>query len=253
MKVYPDASLRLVAGDSMELQAGFTPARAVVTPTLGDPVEVAASDGSVVFPSIHVPNVCTVGFYAEGGEEAGAVVYVEAVSRHYFPLDALSAFGDGRDGFDELPEEVLFAARQAATEVFERGAQRSFVRRLGRTKDYGRNQFLHLMHNDCYQLVTEGYHQVSGSQVQRLVDGIAFPAWVQYEYGVDEVPSEVSRSVLELAAYMLRPSNRPIGATGESTDAGYIHFTTAGRDGVTDIPEVNAAMEQFGAGETYLW
>ena len=67
------------------------------------------------------------------------------------------------------------------------------------------------------------------------------------------MPEAVSRAVLELAAYMLRPSNRPIGATGESTDAGYIHFTTAGRDGATAIPEVNAAIQQFGAGERFLW
>ena len=80
-----------------------------------------------------------------------------------------------------------------------------------------------------------------------------FPKWVEYTYGAEEMPAEVSRAVLELAAYTLRPSNRPIGATGESTDAGYIHFTTAGRDGATAIPEVNAAIETFGAGGRLLW
>ena len=67
------------------------------------------------------------------------------------------------------------------------------------------------------------------------------------------MPAEVSRAVLELAAFMLRPSNRPVGATGESSDAGYIHFTTAGRDGATSIPEVNAAIEQFGWGRRCVW
>lgn len=112
----------------------------------------------------------------------------------------------------------------------------------------------YLAHNDVCELLTDGYRLVSDCQVER--DGSAsrpFPVWVEYLYGRDRMPAQVSRAVLELAAYMLRPTNRPIGATGESTDAGYIHFTTAGRDGATDIPEVNAAIEQFGRGVRYVW
>lgn len=254
MKVTPDSTLRLVGGETIELTgASFEPVTAIVKPRLGETVTVTVEDGCIVFPAISAPDTAQVDWYAEGAESASASVYVEVVHRHYFELDQLRAYGDGRDGFDELEEETLFAARQAATEVVETNAHRSFVHRLGRTKDYGRNQFLNLAHNDVYEVITPGYHQVSGCQLQRLTDGDGFPAWVEYLYGYDTMPAQISRAVLELAAYTLRPSNRPVGATGESTDAGYIHFTTAGRDGATDIPEVNAAIEQFGAGVTYVW
>lgn len=174
------------------------------------------------------------------------------VSRHYFRLDALKGYGDGQDEFDKLPEETLFQARQAATDVFERNARRSFVARIGRTKDYGRERCVTLEHGDVRELLTEGYELASDCQAVPVAC-FPRPCWVEYVYGYEELPAQVSRAVLELAAYMLRPSNRPIGATGESTDAGFIRFTTAGQDGATDIPEVNAAIEQFGRGANLVW
>lgn len=253
MKVTPDSRISVVAGEPLKLDSTTVAASASFVLKLGDPVDVVAVNGTVTVPAIEAPDNATVKWFAEGATEPFATTYAEIVDSYYFPLSALAGYGDGRDGFDELDEETLFAARQAATEVFERNAHRSFVHRLGRTKDYGRGWFLQLVDNDVYELVTEGYFLVSGSSVRRGRDAVAFPLWVDYKYGCDAIPAEVSRAVLELAAYMLRPTNRPVGATGESTDAGYIHFTTAGRDGATDIPEVNAAIEQFGAGVTYLW
>ena len=105
------------------------------------------------------------------------------------------------------------------------------------------------------EVLTPGYLQAGYSLIERDGRcGRTFPCEVEFVYGRDEVPAEVSRAVLELAAYTLRPSNRPVGATGESTDAGgYIHFIAAGRDGATAVPEVNAAIEMFGRGEACVW
>ena len=75
----------------------------------------------------------------KSGGETTFTSYAEVVSRHYFGLDALRAYGDGQDDFGSMPEEALFMARQAAAEVFERNARRSFVHRIGRTARAGRS------------------------------------------------------------------------------------------------------------------
>ena len=255
MKVQPGTTSVVATSEavSLELDVAAELSAARLLPRFGDAVEVQLSDGSLVLPSLAAPNAAKVEWLAPGSDEAAFTSYVEVVSRHYFTLDQLKGYGDGRDEFDKVADEVLAAARQAATEVFEEAARRSFVERIGRTKDYGSGDLLALAHHDVSRLLTDGYAQASDSQLRREPGCGPFPRWVEYVYGAERVPAEVSRAVLELAAYTLRPSNRPIGATGESTDAGYIHFTTAGRDGATAIPEVNAAIEQFGAGVRYVW
>ena len=255
MLVSPDTICRVANSEavSLRLDADAQPAAARLDAVLGDwGADAELDGGELAFPSVPAPNVVRVRWLdADGGELHDT--YVEVVSSHYFRLAALRSYGDGRDEFHRLSDEVLYQARQAATEVFEEAANRSFVHRLGRTKDYGRDGLLQLAHNDVYELVTPGYALASDSQCTRDSHAGPYPAWVSYKYGCQTVPAQVSRAVLELAAYMLRPTNRPIGATGESTDAGYIHFTTAGRDGATDIPEVNAAVEQFGRGPQLVW
>lgn len=248
MRVEPDSMLRVAVSEATALSPGGDVDSATVRPRFAEAYDAHLSDGSLAL-AVSAPDFVRIDW--KSGGETAFTSYAEAVSRHYFGLDALKGYGDGQDDFGSMPEEALFMARQAATEVFERNARRSFVHRIGRTKNYGRSPLLELEHNDVYELLTDGYLLVSGCQCEGGAG--PFPCWVEYLYGQDFVPVQVSRAVLELAAYMLRPSNRPIGATGESSDAGYIHFTTAGQDGATDIPEVNAAIEQFGAGVRYVW
>ncbi len=252
MKTAPETTTRVANAEtvSLSLDVSAPLLRVRLTPRLGEGRAIALEDGAFTFPYYDAPDVVKVEWYGEDGEKYNS--YVEVVSRQYFDLDALKAYGDNQDDFDQLPEETLYAARQAATEVIEEAARRSWVHRIGRTKDYGHISYLE--HNDVYQLLTDGYQLVSDCQVRNdHTHPQPYPVWVEYEYGADVMPAQISRAALELAAYMLRPSNRPLGATGESTDAGYIHFTTAGRDGATDIPEVNAAIGMFGRGARVLW
>ena len=219
-------------------------------PRFGEAQAASVEDGVFEFPKFEAPNYVVVRWQAEG---AAYKTYVNVCDRQYFTLDELVDYGL-QDGFADLPESRLYQARQAATEVFETNANRAFVHRMGRTKDYGRG-VSYLNHNDVYELLSRGYRLVSDCQVEYTYDSHEpFPRWIEYFYGIDAVPAQVSRAVMELAAYMLRPSNRPVGATSESTDAGYIHFVNAGINGAaTDIPEVNAAIEQFGRGEHLVW
>lgn len=255
MKTAPETSVRVANSETVKLSLDVdsSPSSVKLAPRFGEGQTIALEDGEFEFPRFDAPDSVEVEWLDADGEKA-FTSYVEVVSRHYFKLDDLRGYGDGQDDFDTLDEETLYRARQAATEVFEENARRAFVGRIGRTKDYGREPLLYLAHNDVRELLTDGYRLVTDCQAERE-PGFSqhFPVWVEYTYGAEQVPAQVSRAVLELAAYMLRPTNRPVGATGESTDAGYIHFTTAGRDGATDIPEVNATIEQFGRGKRLLW
>ena len=253
MLTSPETITRVANSEAVPLSLDVDAALASVRlrPRLGAEQTLALVEGAFAFPNMSAPDFVIVDWLGGGGEKL-FTSYVEVVSSHYFRLAALRGYGDGQDDFGSLPDEALYGARQAATEGFEEAAHRSFVRRIGRTKDYGNDGLLWLAHNDAYDILTEGYALVSDCQCYRTT-AHPLPAWVEYLYGADSMPAQVSRAVLELAAYMLRPTNRPVGATGESTDAGYIHFTTAGRDGATDIPEVNAAIGQFGRGERCVW
>ena len=262
MLVSPNTSIRAANSEELELALDVDRplSRARLAPRFGEGQSFALQGNAFEFPTMAAPDLVKVE-WLDGEDNVAFVSEVEVVSRHYFALDELRRFGDGQDEFDALDDEVLWKARQAATEVFEKAANRSFVQRVGSTRDYGRDRLVQLHHCDVYELLTDGYAQVSDCQVERDFAACRMcrrecdetDGRIEYLYGYPELPDQVSRAVLELAAYMLRPTNRPIGATGESTDAGYIHFTTAGRDGATDIPEVNAAAEMFGRGRRYAW
>lgn len=254
MKVAPNTTVRVANSEAVSLELDVTAELGVVRlrPRFGDEAVIPLDGNAFDWPQLATPNEVTVEWRTPGSTDAAFTTYAEVVDLHYFPLAALRGYGDGRDDFDRLPDEVLWAARQAATDVFEEAAHRCFAARLGKVKDYGRDGLLAASH-DLRAVLTDGYAQESDSYIRRTSACGPFPKWVEYTYGAEAMPSAVSAAVLDLAAYTLRPSNRPIGATGESTDAGYIHFTTAGRDGATAIPEVNAAIQLFGAGRRSVW
>lgn len=255
MLVMPGATVRIANDErvALGLDADVEAARVRLTPRFGDPAEIeVGEDGLFPFPPLACPNEVGLEWLSSSGDtlfSSRAIV----CARHYFPLSKLASYGQGRDDFDELPEDDLREARQAATEVFEEAAHRSFVPCIGRVTDFGGDDPILVPMGPVRRVLADGYRVAGDSTLDRTCRRGPYPREVDYVFGRDEIPAQVSRAVLELAAYMLRPSNRPVGATGESTDAGYIHFTTAGRDGATDIPEVNAAIEMFGRGCRYVW
>ena len=227
MLVAPDSTTRVAASETavLQLEADAAIDSATLRPRFGGEQGLPVEGNAVTLPVLKAPDTARIDWKAGG--ETLFTTYIEVVSRHYFRLDALKGYGDGQDDFDQLPEEQLFQARQAATEVFERNARRSFVARIGRTKDYGRERCVTLEHGDVRELLTEGYELASDCQAVPVAC-FPRPCWVEYVYGYEELPAQVSRAVLELAAYMLRPSNRPIGATGES-GLHPLHHRRAGR------------------------
>lgn len=254
MRLPPGPTIyRLAPGDSVAIadpHVSSSSSGARLSLRLGGERALSLEGGEATIPNVETPNEGVIEFLDEKDMVIRSLD-VEIVAGHYFALDELRKYGDGRDEFDSMADEELFMARQAATETFEVAAGRSFVRRIGSTARY-RAGFAELVHVDVERMLTDGADLVSDCQCI-VTDARPGLGPIEYVYGLGHVPVPVSHAVLELAAYTLRPTNRPIGATGESTDAGYIHFTTAGRDGATAIPEVNAAIEQFGRAKRCLW
>lgn len=261
MKVMPNTTICIANTETVFLELDVT------TPI--EAVRLVCHDGSSQtcplaangfdFPIFCSPNVIKV-LWLDDANSKKAVFEntVHVVSRHYFTLSQLRDYGDGQDDFSDIlayPDERLYNARQSAEEMFEHAANRSFIKRIGSTIDYGSDTFITLKHCDVSEVITSGYKLVSDCQVKRNPAACSdySPHPIEYVYGLDDIPQKVSEAVLTLAAYYLRPSNTADRATGESTDAGYIHYTLAGINGATSLPEVNATAEQFGRQGVSIW
>jgi len=238
--VRPDTSLRIARTDPVRIKAESTvvPDKAVVTLSDGSATEVACECGEMSMPATTAPELATIEW--RSGDAPLFETRVEVVSHHYFALDDLTA-SDGTDDFSGFTDEQLWQARQAATETFEENAHRAFVRRRGSTETHS-GGFVWLDHNDVREMLTPGWELLSDCTAV----GPDGHATIEYVWGIDDVPARVSSAVMQLAAYFLRPSVTPERATGEATEAGFIRYTLAGRDGATGLPEVDAAIEQFG-------
>lgn len=75
---------------------------------------------------------------------------------------------------------------------------------------------------------------------------------VLYEHGLPSVPGDIEYAAMLLAKNTIQPSSTPSRATSISTDNGSFRLSTAGRDGRTGIPEVDAALERYGAGSSLV-
>ncbi|MDY4522505.1 MAG: hypothetical protein SPD80_02785 [Atopobium sp.] len=227
-------NLRVARNEQVKLDCGAEFDRVEITNYKGEKTEQATDE--FVFSS--VPDICEVVFTNRGAFVCSAII--EVVERHYFSIAALKA-QDDTDDFQGVTDEQFFRARQAATEVFEQNAHRSFVDRLGKTETYT-GGFMWLKHNDVSAIFTPHVEQLSNCTVQAPLGR----GTIEYIYGVSWIPAKVSAAVMNLAGYYLRPSTTPERATGEAVEGGFIRFTLAGKDGATGLPEVDAVIEQYG-------
>lgn len=67
-----------------------------------------------------------------------------------------------------------------------------------------------------------------------------------YTHGYDTPPGAITRAAIMLAREYLVKSDLPGRATATSIGDQMFRLTIAGRDGVTGLPEVDAAIDQFG-------
>lgn len=247
MKVQPGSNICLASSESatLELLVDVVIAKARLHLVDASCIECDAVGNEISVPSVPCPNAIRIEWFAEGDDTALFETYVEVCSRHYFRIEQLRGYGNATDDFSGKSDDELFAARQAAAETFERNASRSFVRRIGETRVFGEH-FAELDHCDVQRIVSpDGWKLVSDCQA-RFYGPSPQPCSIRYVYGTCNVPVRVSNAVLQLAAYYLRDDVTPSRATGEATEAGFLRFTVAGRDGATGLPEIDAVIEQFG-------
>lgn len=69
---------------------------------------------------------------------------------------------------------------------------------------------------------------------------------VHYAHGLDAAPPPITRAALTLAREYLAGSDLPGRATATSIGDQMYRLTIAGRDGVTGLPEIDAAIDQHG-------
>lgn len=83
-----------------------------------------------------------------------------------------------------------------------------------------------------------------------LVTGMYFPSGAElvitYTHGFASPPAPIVRACIILAVEALIPSGIPSRATATTVGDQFYRITVAGRDGVTGIPEVDSAIDQFG-------
>lgn len=250
MKIAPDSTIRVAYGEtaSFELSVDAEITKVRLRLDGADAQEIETSNGGLVLPrSFQPPAIVEAAWFADGSKDAVVYTKFEIVARHYFELDQLKKYGNGTDDFSDKTEEQLWAVRQAATETFERNAKRSFVRRCGSTRVYGSPRFVELDDCDVYEIVSPSTAKLISDCQVRIRDNYSSDIGsIRYKYGADTLPYRVSIAVLDLAAYYLREDVVSSRAVGEATDAGFLRFTIAGRDGATGLPEVDSVIEQFG-------
>lgn len=228
------------------------------TASIGD-LELPTSIDEGV-PSAAIPPLSSLGAHVLRWQLTGSdatvreyATQLEVVGAHLCSLADIRSYNKGADtdGFDDrvrYPDEVVFDARQRATDTIERATGRAFSSRIAHQVVYGTSPFVVLDHPDVHIVESDKGRARLLSDCQCLVNGIGLhdlPYTLRLTYGTTWTPDEVRAAVIKLAATYLRPLNRPEAATGESTDVGYISYTLAGRDGATGIPEVDAVIQRW--------
>lgn len=169
-------------------------------------------------------------------------------------------------------EDVIEGSRAAQVAFVPRGTRVSLD---GTSPDFTRGYSPLLYGNDYRQLIAPNFNirtlysaSINGTALTQteigdiaVADnvlwrsaGVHWPAWsfgknnvsLHYSHGYDRPPGAITRAALILAREYLIKSDLPGRATATSIGDQIFRLTIAGRDGVTGIPDVDAAIEQFG-------
>lgn len=169
---------------------------------------------------------------------------------------------------EKYPSETLREVRSWVEDVIEgpRAANVAFVPRSSRVIVNGSARTAlplpDLNVRDVYAITVDGVAWTS-TQIDTLTvdDGVlwlnadspvsVWPAGhrnitLHYTHGHDRAPGAITRAALMLAKEYLVKSDVPGRATATSIGDQLFRLTIAGRDGVTGLPDVDAAIDQFG-------
>lgn len=214
---------------------------------------------------------------------------VEIVGGYLFEIAELRAFDRAFLDTAKYPTSLLRDVRTSVENVIEgdTAARVAFVPRgrrvtlSGNSPDLNRGYYPLYYGNDYRELTVPNYEVrslYSGSLngvafTQTELDdiipndntlfrssGVAFPAWsfgknnikLHYVHGYDRPAGAITRAALILAREFLVKSDLPARASATSIGDQLFRITIAGRDGITGIPDVDAAIAQFGRASSLI-
>jgi hypothetical protein len=202
-------------------------------------------------------------------ESQSWVTQVELVGGYLFEISDLRGYDRAFQDTNKFPVETLRQVRAWVEDVIEgpQAADVAFVPRGRRVSIDGHSRY----ENRAWGLDVPDY--LVRSVYSASVDGVAFTnsqllalicdddtIWrpdtfwkegiknvsLHYEFGYDAAPGAITRAALLLAREYLVKSDLPSRATATSIGDQYFRLTIAGRDGTTGLPDVDAAIAQFG-------
>lgn len=178
----------------------------------------------------------------------------ELSSRPYFTIAELIAH-DTTSDLDQADRNKLKRARNEAEDIIEHNCSVAFVPRSRRfeTRGDGSERIL-LPDVKCRRVIS-----VTVDGVPIAVSPLKLHAWgaldnptgwdgqivVTYEHGYGSLPQPIKTAALILATSKANLTGVPSNALSQNTDAGFVRFAIAGRDGATGIPDVDAVIEQY--------
>jgi hypothetical protein len=197
------------------------------------------------------------------------VTEVELVGDYYFEVSELRAMDRAFLDETKYPTEYLQQVRAAVEDVIEgeRAANVAFVPRGRRVSVNGKDGWRDRTEygidmpdfnvSQVYSLTSNGTaftnDQIAALDIEdaTLWNNLPWPfgrrnVSVHYVHGYKRVPREIKRAALILAKDYLVLSPLPGRATATSIGDQMFRLTVAGRDGVTGLPEVDAAIKDLG-------
>lgn len=203
-----------------------------------------------------------------GGEVDGDstlwVDQVELVGGYLFELKDLRARDRAFADTGKYPTALLDSKRFEVEDTLEsqKAAAVAFVPRGRRVTLDGSGRAAialpDLEVRELYSITVDGVALTSGELNAVIIDDawlhLESSVWtkgvrnvaVHYAHGLDAPPPPITRAALTLAREYLAGSDLPGRATATSIGDQMYRLTIAGRDGVTGLPEVDAAVDQHG-------
>ena len=189
---------------------------------------------------------------------------LELVGGYLFEIADLRASDKAFTNTTKYPTADLAVARISVEETIEgeKAAAVAFVPRGGRAtvSGTGRSDIRLPRYEvrEVYALSVDGVAYTS-QQIAALIiddDRLFLPegVWdkgnrnivVHYAHGRDYAPGPIVRAALMLAKEYIVASDTPSRATATSVGTQWFRVNVAGRDGITGLPDVDAAIDQHG-------
>jgi hypothetical protein len=224
-----------------------------------------------------------------GGVTTEWTTPLDLAGGYIFEIAELRAFDRAFTDTVKFPTAKLRDVRIAVEDVLESdtAARVAFVPRgrrvtlSGNSPDLNRGYYPLMYGNDYRELIVPNYEVrslYSGSLngiafTQDELDGIVprdntlwraagvtFPSWsygvnnikLHYVHGYERPSGAITRAALILAREYLVKSDLPARASATSIGDQLFRLTIAGRDGITGIPDVDAAISQFGRSSSLI-